>query len=297
VKARLTTANASLPSIFTSGPSKGLLPTPVIHSLASSTAELVSCAILTPAEVIKQNAQMVHNGGNGTNVNATVQTLARFRSNPLALWRGYAALAGRNLPFTALQFPMLERLRAGLREARRQQNTERARGGSGGFATLKRGFLAGDSKNANPHGLSVFENGAITAMSAGLAGSVAAVITTPIDVIKTRIMLSAVEETSHSSNPLAQSTAHGSGQSTQFVNAVGQTAKTTASRTFSKRPSALAIGQEIIATEGMKGIWRGGALRAVWTMVGSGLYLGAYESVRVWLALRRGEEVGCEVMM
>lgn len=31
-------------------------------------------------------------------VNATLQTLHRFQSNPLALWRGYAALAGRNLP-------------------------------------------------------------------------------------------------------------------------------------------------------------------------------------------------------
>ena len=35
------------------------LPTPITHGLASSAGELVSCFILTPAEVLKQNAQMV----------------------------------------------------------------------------------------------------------------------------------------------------------------------------------------------------------------------------------------------
>lgn len=89
VKATLHQHNPTLSS------GNALVPTPVIHAFASGTAELVSCAILTPAEVIKQNAQMVRTGAN---VNATLQTLQRFRSNPLALWRGYAALAGRNLP-------------------------------------------------------------------------------------------------------------------------------------------------------------------------------------------------------
>lgn len=93
VKATLHQRNPA----FSSG--NALLPTPVIHALASGTAELVSCAILTPAEVIKQNSQMIDNSRTDRpRVNATLQTLQRFQSNPLALWRGYAALAGRNLP-------------------------------------------------------------------------------------------------------------------------------------------------------------------------------------------------------
>ncbi|KAJ4353235.1 uncharacterized protein N0V89_004962 [Didymosphaeria variabile] len=40
----------------------------------------------------------------------------------------------------------------------------------------------------------ILESGLITAVSAGAAGSVAAVVTTPIDVVKTRIMLSAVDD-------------------------------------------------------------------------------------------------------
>lgn len=43
----------------TSSSPNGLIPLSILHAAASSTAELVSCAILTPAEVIKQNAQMV----------------------------------------------------------------------------------------------------------------------------------------------------------------------------------------------------------------------------------------------
>jgi len=94
----------------------GLIPLPILHAAASSTAELVSRAILTPAEVIKQNAQMVDTTTSTSSTlalkaNATLQTLAKFRSNPLALWRGYTTLAGRNLPFAALQFPIFERLK------------------------------------------------------------------------------------------------------------------------------------------------------------------------------------------
>ncbi|EAT85857.1 hypothetical protein SNOG_07206 [Parastagonospora nodorum SN15] len=119
--------------------------------------------ILTPAEVIKQNAQMVKAG---SPTNATMQTLTKFKSNPLALWRGYTALAGRNLPFTAMQFPMFERLKLGIKEYRD-----------------RRGLTTG----------TIWESGSITAVSAGSAGAVAAVITTPIDVVKTRIMLSAAD--------------------------------------------------------------------------------------------------------
>lgn len=249
------------PTLNTHGPH--LLPQPLIHSIASSVGELVSCAILTPAEVIKQNAQMVDTRtGRG---NATVQTLAKFRSNPLALWRGYTALAGRNLPFTALQFPMFERMKEYLKAYRDRTGT-------------RTGSLA--------------ESGMITAISAGSAGSIAAVVTTPIDLIKTRIMLSAVDASKPKSDaaPNTLVDALGNTQTTKegSVNAIKKVAGK------SGRQSSIAILREIIAQEGMRGIWRGGALRAVWTMVGSGLYLGVYESGRIWLARRRGEDVNAD---
>ena len=86
----------------------------------------------------------------------------------------------------------------------------------------------------------------------------AAVVTTPVDVVKTRVMLRAGEE--------------------------------------GRRGSGWAVEREVWAKEGVRGLWRGGALRGVWTAVGSGLYLGVYEVGRVWLGERRekgeGDAVG-----
>ena len=243
----------------------------MVHASASSLAELVSCAILTPAEVIKQNAQMV---SAGSATNATLQTLAKFRSNPLALWRGYTALAGRNLPFTAMQFPMFERLKLAVRERRDH-----------------RGQTTG----------TIVESACITAVSAGVAGAVAAVITTPIDVVKTRIMLSAVENAADEAAAASQAKPKADG----LVNAVGKSIESSKATLKSAahnlnplvkaegkgRKSSWAIGKEIVAERGVKGLWRGGALRGVWTFLGSGLYLGTYESGRVYLASRRGEHV------
>ncbi|KAL8753168.1 MAG: hypothetical protein Q9184_005501, partial [Pyrenodesmia sp. 2 TL-2023] len=101
------TLNPTLPTSHTP-----LLPAPVLHALASSTAELVSCFILTPAEVLKQNAQMVRKPSPSSSptkafdAHATRLAFSKFRSDPRQLWRGYTALAARNLPFTAMQFPL-----------------------------------------------------------------------------------------------------------------------------------------------------------------------------------------------
>lgn len=247
-----------------------LLPQPIIHSAASATAELVSCAILTPAEVIKQNAQMVDNSDSSRpKVNATLQTMKRFRSNPLALWRGYTALATRNLPFTALQFPMFERIRKGIQDYRDEQGTRTK---------------------------TLLEGGLITAISAGSAGSVAAVVTTPVDVVKTRIMLAAAESAAEDQKASSQKAAKSA-----LVDATGKTVQAAkeglseaiknVSKPVSKKGS-MQIAREIMAEHGVKGLFRGGALRAVWTLMGSGLYLGVYESGRIYLAERRGDTVG-----
>jgi solute carrier family 25 S-adenosylmethionine transporter 26 len=247
----------------TAGSPAGVVPTPLIHATASSLAELVSCAILTPAEVIKQNAQMVsHNSP----TNATLATLAKFRQNPAALWRGYTALAGRNLPFTAMQFPLFERLRAAWKARRDAQ-----------------GKTSG----------SLVESAGITALSAGSAGAVAAVLTTPVDVVKTRIMLAAGDSPepkskSTSTSSSSSSSAKPNAKSTPLVDALGSTKSSSAA---SKPLGSLGVARAIVQEQGLKGLWRGGALRGVWTFIGSGLYLGAYEGGRVYLASRRGESV------
>ena len=230
------------------------IPTPIIHSAASSVAELVSCFILTPAEVLKQNAQMVRkssgpSAGAATRSklfdgNATVQALQKF-NKPSQLWRGYTALAARNLPFTAMQFPMFEHLKEAILRRREHMGT-------------KKGTL--------------LEKGIVTAIAAGTAGSIAAVITTPIDVVKTRIMLSASREDGGKRKQ--------GGGAKEEVERARQTAR-------GGRAGGFAVGKEIFRVEGVKGLFRGGALRGVWTALGSGLYLGVYESGRTYLEGRR----------
>ncbi|EME49136.1 hypothetical protein DOTSEDRAFT_68007 [Dothistroma septosporum NZE10] len=254
------------------------IPTPLVHAIASGSAELVSCAILTPAEVIKQNAQMVDNSQKDRpRVNATLQTIERFRSNPLALWRGYTALAGRNLPFTAMQFPMFERIKESIKRYRNEQGTR-------------------------THTL--LESGMITAVSAGTGGSIAAVITTPIDVVKTRIMLAAAEAGSEDSKSKSKSTPRESVKAAKdaLVDATGKTVEAVKAKPVEtvkeamrpKRSGSLQVAREIIQEQGYKGLFRGGALRGVWTMLGSGLYLGVYESGRIHLAQRRGDLIDAE---
>ena len=237
------------------------LPTPFAHSVASSSGELVSCFILTPAEVLKQNAQMVsrkqnpHTRNRIFDGNATIQAFRKFNS-PTQLWRGYTALAGRNLPFTAMQFPMFEHLRTSIHKYRQ--------------------------RSGNSTG-SLWETGTVTAVSAGSAGAVAAVITTPIDVVKTRIMLSAAD----SDQPRGEDQK----KIIKEIQAQGKDAKAEVEKAQQAarggRAGGVAVGKEILRTEGMKGLFRGGALRGLWTALGSGLYLGVYESGRRYLEGRR----------
>ncbi|KAL8859472.1 MAG: hypothetical protein Q9178_004150 [Gyalolechia marmorata] len=258
-KTLLHAINPTLPSSTTP-----LVPLPILHAAASSTGELVSCFILTPAEVLKQNAQMVVRGSSSSSTthafdgHATRQAFNKFRNNPSQLWRGYTALVARNLPFTAMQFPLFEFLRTKIYRLRERKG-------------LKSGSL--------------LETGMVTAISAGAAGTLAAVVTTPIDVVKTRIMLAAAGGGAESQREKV----------IKEMQAQGKDAKAEIERAQQAarggRAGGLAIGKEILRTEGVKGLFRGGALRGAWTALGSGLYLGVYESGRRFLERRRvGDE-------
>ncbi|EED24044.1 mitochondrial carrier protein, putative [Talaromyces stipitatus ATCC 10500] len=225
---------------------KHSLPTPVINGIASSAAECVSCFILTPAEVLKQNAQMVSSSDNNRSRgkssttlrrHPTMQVLSTFRAHPTHLWRGYGALVARNLPFTAMQFPLFEYLRE------RTQNKWHQK------------------QQTGHQEQTVTERALITALSAGLAGGVAAVVTTPIDVVKTRIMLNAATE-----------------EGEQNVSSA------------SRRRGAVAVGKEVYRKEGMRGLFKGVFLRGGWTSLGLGLYLSAYESGRMYFEKRREDK-------
>ncbi|CAK7274898.1 hypothetical protein SEPCBS57363_006400 [Sporothrix epigloea] len=222
----------------------------LVHALSSGMAELASCVVLTPAEVIKQNAQMIRTGagkagktGKGLSSTSTslqaLRMLTHAEGGPVRrLLSGYTALAARNLPFTAIQFPMFESLRARTRKW-------------------------WSSREGNSTGNPLVVVGAINGLSAGTSGSIAAIITTPTDVVKTRMMLGA---------DMDRKRANENGAEYQY-----------------RRPSALQLARIIYQEHGVRGLFRGGAFRAGWTFIGSGLYLGTYEVAKAWLRGDNGE--------
>lgn len=229
----------------------------VAHTASSALAELAACLILTPAETIKQRMQV-----------ATASSRAADKARPPAsltmasVWRSYWALAGRNLPFTAMHFPLYEYFRSRL--ARRVGLPERKGAGWSraghqstpldgvvddavvgegarrrAYQTIHRNTAAAQSASPRHY----LQSGLVSGTSAAAAGAISALATTPLDLVKTRTMLQAASE---------------------------------------RPPSMWSIARDIWQREGIVGLMRGGALRCAWTALGAGIYLGAYEAGREW---------------
>lgn len=122
---------------------------PVKHMLAASAGEVVACLIRVPSEVVKQRAQ----------VSASSTTLQIFSAilkeeGIQGLYRGYKSTVLREIPFSLVQFPLWESLKA--------------------LWSWQRGHVVDSWQSA---------------VCGAFAGGFAAAVTTPLDVAKTRIML------------------------------------------------------------------------------------------------------------
>ena len=121
--------------------------------MSASCGELASCIIRVPTEVVKQRAQAM---SQHSSLSAFKEILAAKQESVFrGLYRGFGITIMREIPFTMIQFPLYEAMK------RWQAN--------------RRGKL-----KANP-----FE----AAVCGCIAGGVGAAFTTPLDVLKTRIML------------------------------------------------------------------------------------------------------------
>lgn len=146
---------------------------PAVHMLAASAGEIAACAVRVPTEVVKQRAQAGRHGGSSLSSLRHILSLRSsigLRGVWLELYRGWGITVFREVPFTVIQFPLWEALKAFGRD-------RRERTGRGLFGDLRRDGV--DEVGA-----------AESAVYGSLAGAVAAGVTTPLDVLKTRIMLS-----------------------------------------------------------------------------------------------------------
>uniref|UniRef100_F7D235 Mitochondrial S-adenosylmethionine carrier protein n=1 Tax=Equus caballus TaxID=9796 RepID=F7D235_HORSE len=197
---------------------------PVKHMLAASVGEVVACLIRVPSEVVKQRAQ----------VSASSRTFQIF-SNILyeegiqGLYRGYKSTVLREcmypevelldhmIPFSLVQFPLWESLKA--------------------LWSWRQDHVVDSWQSA---------------VCGAFAGGFAAVVTTPLDVAKTRIMLAKAGSVTASGNVL--SALHGVWQ-----------------------------------TQGLAGLFAGVFPRMAAISLGGFIFLGAYDQTRS-LLLRLGRE-------
>jgi hypothetical protein len=205
------------------------------HSLASSLGEISACAVRVPTEVIKQRAQAGLFGGSSLLALKDIlslrhavpesQTTAGAPAVPVKrgygqvireLYRGAGITIAREIPFTVLQFTMWESMKASY--ARRYLRREE------GSSTKESQIPASTS-----------------AMFGSVAGAIAAGLTTPLDVIKTRVMLAR----------------RGDGGVDAPV-----------------RVKEIVRG---IAQEGLGTFWRGIGPRVAWIGIGGAVFLGSYQ--------------------
>lgn len=136
----------------------------ISHMAAASIGESAACMIRVPTEVIK--AKMQTNATNASSLSKTFRMVleeTRAGSGPLGkltggLYRGYGITLMREIPFAMIQFPIYEFLK--------KYWTENLRGG-------------------------VPVNPLQAAACGSFGGAIAAAATTPLDVVKTRLMLGA----------------------------------------------------------------------------------------------------------
>ncbi|KAK8156366.1 mitochondrial carrier domain-containing protein [Phyllosticta citrichinensis] len=131
---------------------------PLNHMAAASLGEVAACAVRVPTEVVKQRAQALQHP---SSMAAFTHIIGQWRTNGfvrvwMELYRGWGITIMREVPFTVIQFPLWEGMKAW-----RQSKT-------------------GQDKVSATEG----------ALFGSFAGAIAAGITTPLDVLKTRMMLS-----------------------------------------------------------------------------------------------------------
>ncbi|KAI1343790.1 mitochondrial carrier domain-containing protein [Xylariaceae sp. FL0016] len=137
------------------------------HMLAATLGETAACAVRVPTEVVKQRAQAgLHGGRSAAALRAILDLRAQVGLAGVwrELYRGWGITVMREVPFTVIQFPVWEGLKA--------------------WGRRRKGLRTGDGDVGAGE----------SALYGSASGALAAALTTPLDVLKTRVMLSRERE-------------------------------------------------------------------------------------------------------
>jgi len=179
---------------------------PVKHMVSACLGEFAACLIRVPTEVVKTRTQTSAYGELGKSSMLALR-MVLTQDGVLGLYRGFGTTIMREIPFTSLQFPLYEFLKLKL--------------------ALRLGKKSLQAREA--------------AVCGSIAGGVSAALTTPLDVLKTRVMLDL--------------------------------------RNTSKEhlPSLVRRVTDIYEQEGPKALFAGVVPRTLWISAGGAVFLGVYE--------------------
>jgi solute carrier family 25 (mitochondrial S-adenosylmethionine transporter), member 26 len=186
------------------------------HMIAASIGEAAACLVRVPTEVIK--AKMQTNATNAESLGRTFQLVLSERHGSAfsqltgGLYRGYGITLMREIPFAVIQFPIYEALKV----------------------------YWGERQNAAVNPLQA-------AACGSFSGGIAAGLTTPLDVVKTRLML-------------------GADKDGKIYRNVGDVVRRTASE------------------GGFAVFWSGLQPRVMWISIGGFVFFGAYEGFKSTLS-------------
>lgn len=195
------------------------------HMIAASVGEATACLVRVPTEVLKQNMQTITTaegsagGGSSSQANSLVHTwkkiIAQKETNAFAsslfggLYRGYGITLMREIPFAFIQFPIYEQMKVS-------------------WAKYQ------DVNQVSP---------VQAAVCGSVSGAIAAACTTPLDVIKTRLMIGK------------------DNKGVLYHNAVD-------------------VARRTIQEEGWRALLKGIEPRVMWISIGGFVFFGAYEECR-----------------
>ncbi|GFO41106.1 S-adenosylmethionine mitochondrial carrier protein [Plakobranchus ocellatus] len=177
------------------------------HMVAASVGDVTSCLIRVPMEIVKQRTQVLKAASSHSTFLMTYQ-----EQGLRGFYKGYFSTIAREIPFSVIQFPLWEFLKHKCSERSGEPSTP------------------GQSS-----------------LCAGVAGGISAALTTPLDVVKTRVMLA-------------------------------QTGTKEAYGTI------VFVLQSLLRDEGMAGLFAGLVPR-LWLMsLGGAIFLGAYDKTKLILS-------------
>ncbi|KAF9921415.1 S-adenosylmethionine transporter, partial [Modicella reniformis] len=184
-----------------------------------------ACFVRVPTEVVKQRMQTKQYGTTGGAVRSILQN-----EGVLGFYRGYFSTVAREIPFTCIQFPLYE--------------------------YMKKTYA---STTHRPK-VDPWE----AAICGSIAGGIAAGITTPLDVVKTRVMLSQRQQNIAGSLSSSSSSLSSSLSSSQYYYS-----------------GIVSTFKRILAEEGPRALFSGIGPRVMWISIGGSIFLGAYEKTKV----------------